>query len=52
MANEHVKHINLAVSADIHKAAKQAALDKDISMSEYIRKALEDKLKNDNYIRS
>lgn len=52
MANEQIKHINLAVSSEIHKAAKQAALDKDISMSEYIRKALEDQLKTDKYIRS
>lgn len=52
MTSEQIKHINLAVSSDIHKATKQAALDKDISMSEYIRQALEARLKNDKYIRS
>lgn len=51
LQSKESKHVNLTVSKEVHQALRQAAFDKEITMTQYVRDALEEKLKQDNYIR-
>lgn len=48
--NDTMKHINLSLTTELHRLIKMTAVEKEITMSNYIRDAIIDQLKRDGKI--